>query len=178
MKSKLTLIIILVLIKTSSFAQLSTLISNFKPAYAKGDVKNYINDGEYIVSNLGSEEKSQGQRILTLFKVLTGNKQDLTTTDFNKAMSEIGLSSLIEKNINPDLTLISVKWGAYKSYLVFNQSKKLYKFSLKGLFKTVGHTASNNFDGGIYEYHCRIVTYSTSAYSYTVASVKEIPTIF
>lgn len=179
MKSKLTLtLIILITICVSSFAQVSTLINNFKSAYAKGDVRGFISDAENIVSNLNPQEKSKGLRILNLFKVLTGKEQDITTVDFNKAMNEVGLNSTIIKDLNSDLTLIDVKEGAYRSYLVFNQSKKLYKFSLKGFFKTRTQTYTNNFDGGIYEYRCRIVQYTTTPYTYSLASVSEIPTIF
>lgn len=179
MKTKLTLILIaLITVRTSSFSQVSTLINNFKPAYAKGDVKGFISEGENIVSSLSPQEKSKGQRILTLFKVLIGKEQDITTVDFNKAMNEVGLSSTIIKNLNTDLTLIGVTEGSHRSYLVFNQSKKLYKFSLKGFFKTRTQTYTNNFDGGIYEYRCRIVQYTTTPYIYSLASVSEIPTIF
>lgn len=179
MKIKLTLALFtLLIVSLSSRAQLSTLINNFKPAYAKGDVKNYIRDAEYLISNLQPEERNAGKRILNLFKVLTSNEQDITIIDFNKAMYEVGMSSILLKNINADLTLISISEGTYRSYMVLNQSKKLYKFSLKGLFKTNTRTNTNNFDGGIYEYRCRIVQYTTISYTYSVASVSEIPTVF
>lgn len=179
MKLKLTLTILsLLFISVNSLAQLSTLINSFKTAYAKGDVNGYINNGEYIVSSLSPEEKHKGQRILTLFKVLTGKEQDMSTSDFNKAMYDVDLSSTLERNINSDLALINIKLGAYRSHLVFNQSKKLYKFRLKGIFKTATQNATNNFDGGIYEHHCRIVNYTTTPYNYSVVSVTEIPTIF
>jgi len=179
MKPKLTLIIFFLLfINARSFAQLSTLINNFKSAYAKGDVKNYINDGEYLVSNLRPEEKSKGQRILTLFKVLTGTEQDMSTTDFNNASYDVRINCVLEKDINSNLSLISFKLGAYHSFMIFNQGKKSYKFSLKGIFRTARKSATNNFDGGVYDYHCRIVSYTTTPYTYTVTSVTELPSLF
>lgn len=179
MKLKLTLSIFsLLFISVNSFAQLSTLINDFIPAYAEGDVNGYISNGEHIVSSLIPVEKPKGQRILMLFKVLTGKEQDMTTGDFDNAMSELGLSSILEKHMNSDLALISIKLGAYRSYLVFNRSKKLYKFKLKGMFKTATQNATNNFDGGIYEHRCRIVNYTTTPFHYSVVSVAEIPAIF
>lgn len=179
MKIKLMLSLIsLLIINLNASSQIAKLISDFKPAYISGKGIKYISDGEYLVSNLKPDDKAKGHRILILFKVLTGEEQDMPTTDFNNAIADVGLSTLFEKNINTDLSLISLKIGSYRSYLVFNQSKKSYKFTLKGLFKTATKTATNNFDGGIYGYHCRIVNYSTIPYFYTVSSVTEIPTIF
>ena len=168
----------LIFISVNSFAQVATLISNFKQAYTSGDSKNYISSGDDIVSSLKPDEKKQGQRILTLFKVLTGNQQDMPIVDFNNATYDVGLSSIIEKNINADLTLISIKLGSYRSYLVFNQGKKNYKFSLKGSYKLATKSFSNNFDGGIYAKACRIITYSTTPYIYSVSSVTELPSLF
>jgi hypothetical protein len=179
MKLKLTLTIFSLLIFNAySFAQLSTLINNFKPAYTSSDVSNYVYNGEEIVANLKPEEKAKGERILTLFKVLTGKEQDMTTVNFNKAIYEVGLSALLEKNINSDLSLISIRSGAYRSYLIFNSSKKSYKFSLQGLFKTSSNKAKQNFDGGVFDYHCRIVAYTTTPYVYTATSVTELPSVF
>ena len=171
-------IISLLLINVNSSAQIATLVSDFKSAYISGNASTYINNGEAIVLSLKPEEKKQGQRILTLFKVLTGQAQDMPAIDFNNAMYDVGLSSIIEKNINSDLALISFKWGVYKSYLVFNQSKKNYKFSLKGAYKTANRSFTNNFDGGIFAKACRIVAYTTTPYVYRVASVTELPSFF
>ena len=176
-KIKLTFSL-LILINFTAYSQIATLVNNFKPAYTSGKVNQYINDGEYLLSSLKPEEKKQGERILTLFKVLTGEIQDMPTLDFNMAMYDVGLSSLIEKNINPDLTIISIKAGTYKSYLVFNRSKKNFKFSLKGSYKTASKSSANNFDGGIFAKACRIVTYTTTPYVYTLVSVSELPTYF
>ena len=179
MKIKLSLtIIILLIFNANSFAQMATLIENFKPAFSKGAVDWYINEANYLVDNLIAEEKPKGERILTLFKVLTGREQDMATTAFNKAMYDVDLTGVLEKDLNTDLTLLRIKIGKFSSHVVYNNGKKYYKFSLKGLFKTPTRSATNKFDGGIMGYRCRSVNYGDTPYRYSVVSVAEIPTPF
>ncbi|TDO19351.1 hypothetical protein [Pedobacter duraquae] len=71
-------------ISASCFGQISTLIDNFKPAYANKDILDYITNSKNQYQLLRPEEKAKGQRILNLFKVLTGSVQDIPIIDFNK----------------------------------------------------------------------------------------------
>ncbi len=179
MNIKLSLtVFFLILLSESSFAQLAKLIDNFKPAYSAGNTDNYIDEAKYLVDALSAEEKSKGERILSLFKVLTGEQQDMPISSFNKAMHEVGLSAVIEKNINTDLTLLSISLGKFSSRMAFNEGKKTYRFTLDGFYKSATRSGSTKFEGGIGSYRCRIIDYSDRSYRYTVKSLVEIPSIF
>lgn len=162
----------------TAFAQVSTMISNFKIAYVNGDIDNYIDESERIVNGLTSEEKSRGQCILDLFKLLTGKQQDMSNTEFNKALSDVGIGTILEKNINNHLILIYFNAGAKRTYLVFNQGAKGYRFKLNGIYHSSTGNSSNSFDGGISALHVRSIQYTTTPYKYQVISVTEIPSIF
>jgi len=162
----------------TAFAQFSTIISNFKIAYVNGDIDNYIHESERIVDGLTQEEKNRGQRILELFKLLTGKQQYMSNTEFNKALSDVGIGTILEKNINNHLTLIYFNAGTKRTYMVLNQSSKSYKFELKGTYRSSKGNYSNSFDGGIFEHHVRLIQYTSTPYIYSIISVKEIPSIF
>lgn len=177
LKLKLT-VLFLITISASSFAQISTLIDNFKPAYLSGKPSEYIEEAENIVRNLNAQDKTKGKRILTLFKVLTGEQQDMNTSDFYSALTDVALSVVREKNLNSDLSLNCIKFGGYRSYLVFNQSKKSYRFLLKGTFRTATKSAVQNFEGGVAGNNCRVISYTATPFTYSVISLTEIASVF
>ena len=99
----------------------------------------------------------------------------MNTIDFSHAIRQVGLSYDQILAMNTDLILIHVSSGDKNSYLVFNKSKKMYKFSLQGSGKDLASSYTQNFDGGIFEYHYRIITYETRKYKYSLKSIEEIP---
>lgn len=172
MKFKLILVLLISLSCTKAFSQVSSLINNFKDDYINGDIENYIDEGERIVDRLELEEKNYGKRVLDLFKLLTGQQQSMSNGEFNKAMRDLGMSTFVHRTINSNLSLIYLKIGSKRSYLVYNNSPKSYMFKFKGVYQTSTSTDSNNFDGGIFGNNVRIIKYTSIPYNYSIVSVK------
>lgn len=64
--------------------------------------------------------------------------------------------------------------GNKTSYLVFNKGENMYTISLKGNGGSPSFIYIQNFDGGIFEYQIRIVTYGKEKYKYRVNPIKKL----
>lgn len=94
--------------------------------------------------------------------------------DFNHAIREVGLSYHSILTMNEDLNLLQVPSGNMNSYLVFNKSEDMYTFSLLGSGGGTKSNYSQNFDGGVYKYQIRIISYGKEKYKYRLKSIKKL----
>lgn len=158
----------------TSFAQLSTIVDDFVPSLKAGQVELYIRNTQQNINYLKGVEKNTAEKILTLFKVLSGKEQSMNIIEFNHAMRQVGLNYYRVLQMNSDLDLIQVTFGQRRSILVFNNSENMYRFSLKGTGGVTTSNYSQTFNGGVFEYHCRYISYDTKQYKYQLTSIEKL----
>lgn len=173
MKKATTLFLFVTCLVTNVMAQLSTIIDEFIPAYQSGD-QNFVKRSESKIYYLKGTEKSQAERIITLFNVLTAKEQSMNIIDFNHATRQVGLSYYNVLQMNAYLNLVQVSSGNKISFLVFNKGEDTYTFSLQGSGGLPSSSYNQNFNGGVYEYQVRIVSYGKEKYKYRVNSIKKL----